>query len=323
VIYGEVKGIDKPVSRIIQGIVMVREDDPEGSFVLLDAAMEAGITTFDSAHVYGGGQCDRIFGRWVGERGIRDRVVLQDKCCHHSRDRRRVTPCDIETDLADCLARLGFKFIDLFVMHRDDPEVPVGAIVEKFNELIDRGVIGAYGGSNWSHERIAEANRYADEHGLVGMSVSSPHYSLAECLDDPWGGGTVSITGPAAAEARRFYAKSRMPVLPWSSLCGGFFSGRFRRDNLASFTEPADTRCVRCFCGEQNFRRLDRAAELAREKDTTVPRVALAYALCGLLNCFPLMAGWTAEQIRDNAGAADLELTAAEVAWLNLESDER
>jgi aryl-alcohol dehydrogenase-like predicted oxidoreductase len=227
------------------------------------------------------------------------------------------------TDLRDCLARLGFESIDLFVMHRDDPQVPVGPIVEKFNELLGDGSISAYGGSNWRHERIVEANRYAAERGLVGMSVSSPHYSLAQCLDDPWGGGTVSLTGAAGKEARDWYAETRLPVLPWSSLCGGFFSGRFRRDNLDSFTEPADQRCVRCFCGEENFRRLDRADELAREKGSTVAQVALAYALCGPLNCFPLMAGWTPEQIRENAGAADLALSPAEADWLNLDREER
>ena len=111
--------------------------------------------------------------------------------------------------------------------------------------------------------------------------------------------------------------------MPWSSLSGGFFSGRFARDNLGSFTDGADKRCVRCFCSEDNFRRLDRAKELAAEKNATVPQIALAYTIRGELNCFPLMAAWTVEQAAENAAAGDLELTPAEIAWLNLQRDDR
>jgi aryl-alcohol dehydrogenase-like predicted oxidoreductase len=299
--------------------MMLKADRIEWSFELLDAVYETGINTFDAAHVYGGGACDRVFGQWVASRGVRDKIVLMDKCCHPNKDRRRVTPCDITTDLMDCLARLDFDSVDLFVMHRDDEEVPVGPLVETFNEHIDAGRVRAYGGSNWSHERIQEANRYAQERGLVGMTVSSPHYSLAESLDDPWGGTSLSITGSAGADARAWYGETQMPLFPWSSLCGGFFSGRFNRDNLESFTDGADKRCVRCYCGPDNFRRLDRAQELADKRGATAARVALAWVLCGPLNCIPLMAAYTPEQARDNALAVDMELTADEVAWLNLE----
>jgi aryl-alcohol dehydrogenase-like predicted oxidoreductase len=318
--YGRIAGVDKPVSRIGQGLVMINTRDLEGGFALLDAVFETGVTLFDSSSIYGGGDCDRGFGRWVASRGVRDRVVMLDKCAHHNADRRRVTPFDITADLHDCLARLKFDTIDLFVMHRDDPDVPVGPIVEAMNEHIRSGLIGAYGGSNWTRARIAEADAYAAAHHLAGFAVSSPHYSLAHCVDDPWG-NSVTLTGPDADDDRRWYVDSQMPLAPWSSLCGGFFSGRFTRRNLDEFTSPADRRCVRCYCSEENFRRLDRARRLADEIGCTVPQIALAYVLCGPLNAFPLVASHTPEQARDNAAATDVRLTEEQMAWLDLRRD--
>jgi aryl-alcohol dehydrogenase-like predicted oxidoreductase len=321
--YGTIAGVDKPASRIAQGTMMLNDNNAEFGMDVFDALFEAGITLFDSAHIYGGGGSDRTFGKWVRERGVRDKIVLMDKCSHHSRDRKRVTPFDITADLHDCLARLGFDCIDVFSFHRDDEAQPVGPLVERMNQHIREGKIRAYGASNWAHERIAEAIDYAERNGLVSPVVSSPHYSLAESYDDPWGGGSITITGAGAAAAREWYAASQMAVLPWSSLSGGFFSERFTRDNLEGFQDGADQRCVRCYCGEDNFRRLDRAKRLARDKGATVCQIALAWTICGAMNVFPLMAAWTTEQAVENAAAGEIELTAAEVAWLDLETDER
>lgn len=321
--YGLIPGVDKKASHVAQGCVMLNTRDLDGSMRLLDAAYEAGINTFDSAHIYGGGECDRALGRWVAQRGLRDRIVLMDKCCHHNADRRRVTPFDLTADLHDCLARLKFDYIDVFATHRDDPTVPVEPIVERFNQHVREGKILAFGASNWTHQRLREANEFAAANGLKGFTVSSPHYSLAECIGDPWGGGSVSITAAANADARAWYEANTLALLPWSSLSGGFFSGRFRRDNLATFTDGGDQRCVRCYCCEDNFRRYDRAAKLAAERGATVPQIALAYTICGPFNCFPLMAAWTPEQARENAQAADIELSERELAWLDLRADDR
>ncbi len=321
--YGTIPDVDKRVSRVAQGLIMLEEDDLEGGIALLDAVYATGINAFDSANRYSGGQCDRVFGKWVRSRGLRDKIVLMDKCCHHNQDRKRVTTFDISADLHDCLARLEFDYIDIFSFHRDDPSAPVGPLVERMNEHIAEGKIRAYGASNWTHERIREANEYAEARGLKGLVVSSPQYSLAECVEDPWGGGSVTITGEANIPARQWYQANQMALLPWSSLCGGFFSGRFRRDNLQEFTDDADTRCVRCYCTEDNFRRLDRTEKLAAEKGLTLAQIALAYVIHGPLNCFPLMAAWTAEQAVENAKAADVELTSDEIAWLDLQRDAR
>ena len=319
--YGRIPTLEKDVSRLIQGTVMINSRDLHGSFRLLDAVYELGCNTFDTAHVYGSGDGERTLGRWVNERGLRDEVVIITKGAHPS-DHNRVTPSDISSDLGESLERLNMDYVDLYVLHRDDPSVPVGPIVESLNEHLEAGRIHAFGGSNWTHERVGEANDYARAHQLTPFAVSSPNFSLAEQVKAPWD-GCVSISGPRNKEACDWYTSEKMPLLPWSSLAGGFFSGRFRRDNLDEFQNGLDKLCVTSYCTEENFRRLDRVGELAREKDVTVTQVAVAYLFKQPMNIFALVGCRKPEEFAQNLDALNVKLTPEEIDWLELKSDVR
>jgi len=313
--YGYVPGLDKPVSRLAQGTVMITSNELDRSFALLDEVFELGYRAFDTAHVYGEGDNERTVGRWVRERGIRDEVVIIAKGAHPRDGRNRVTPEAISSDLSESLARFGLDALDLYLLHRDDPTVPVGPIVEVLNAHLTAGRIRAFGGSNWTHARIAEANAYARSNGLVPFAVSSPNFSLAEQVQAPWV-GCVSISGPRGEPARRFYEREGLPLLTWSSLAGGFFSGRFRRDNLASFEAYLDTLCVTSYGYEENFRRLDRARELAGARGLSVPQVALAYVLSQPLNVFALVGCTSGAEFRANLRACEVKLSPEELAYL-------
>jgi aryl-alcohol dehydrogenase-like predicted oxidoreductase len=321
-LYGYVQGIHKPISRLVQGTVMVTSRELERSFDLLDAVFELGCTTFDTAHVYGQGDNERTVGRWIADRGLRDRVVIIGKGAHPNQDRVRVTPHDITSDLYDSLARFGTDHLDLYLLHRDAPSAPVGPIVEVLNEHLAAGRIRAFGGSNWSHERIREANGYAREHGLTPFAASSPNFSLAEQMQAPWE-GCVSISGPQGEAARRYYAEEEMPLFTWSSLAGGFFSGRFRRDNLDTFDAYLDRLCVTSYCHEDNFKRLERASELAEEKGLTLPQIALAYVMSQPLDIFALVGCNNAQEFQANLEACHVQLSPEERAWLELRTDQR
>jgi aryl-alcohol dehydrogenase-like predicted oxidoreductase len=318
--YGHLAGIEKPISRLVQGTMPLDPDDLDGSFALLDAVYELGCNAFDTAHVYGNGDRERTLGRWIKERDLREKVVILTKGAHHNADRRRVTPFDITSDLHDSLARLQVETIDLYVLHRDDPTVPVGPIVEVLNEHREAGLINAFGGSNWSHERIRAANVYAETRGLTSFVASSPQFSLAEMIEPPWE-GCVSVGGHRGEAARAWYRQAQMALFTWSSLAGGFFSGRFTRDNLDAFESYLDRLCVNSYCYEDNFQRLDRATVLAEAKGLTLPQVALAYVLSQPLNIFALIGCRTGAEFADNVVALDVQLTADEIAWLELERD--
>lgn len=317
--YGHIIGVNKPVSRLVQGTVAMNAASREADFALLDAVYAEGCTAFDTAHVYGNGESERTLGRWINERGVRDQVVVITKGAHHNVDRPRVTPFDIEADLHDSFARFGFDYIDVYLLHRDDPSVPVGPIVEVLNEYHASGHIGVFGGSNWSYQRIAAANEYAHAHRLQPFTVSSPNFSLAEQVREPWP-NCVSIAAESGAAGRSWYAAQHMPLLAWSSLAGGFFSGRFRPDNLETFSDYFDKVVVDAYCSAENFDRLERAEMLAEEYGVSSAQIALAYVLHQPLDVYALVGCRTVEEFRQNAAALALRLTPGEIAWLELKT---
>jgi aryl-alcohol dehydrogenase-like predicted oxidoreductase len=319
--YGAIPGIAKPVSRLVLGTMIISAQEPERSFALLDAVLEMGGKALDTAHVYAGGNSERCIGQWMHARGNREQMVIISKGCHHNADRKRVTPFDLAADLHDSLARLQTDYVDIYLLHRDDTSLPVGPIVEALNEQWHAGRIRAFGGSNWTHERIRAANDYATAHGLRPFTASSPNYGLAEQVLDPWGPGCVTLSGPQNAASRSWYQDNQMPVLAYSSLGRGFFSGRITPENFEETKGSLDKACLTAYCHDVNFRRLERAMALARARSATVPQVALAYILNSPLNVFPLVGAATGEEFAQNLAALDLSLDAGERAWLNLEQN--
>ena len=322
--YGEIPGLNKPIPRVVQGSTMIGSDlDEAKSFALLDQVFELGCNAIDTAHVYSGGNSERVIGRWLQARGLRDKIVLITKGAAHSQDRRRMTPFDITSDLHDSLARLKTDYVDLYLLHRDDPSAPVEPIIDILNEHRQAGRLRAFGASNWSHPRIEAANAYARANGLESFVASSPQFSLADQIEEPWP-LCLTISGPREAAAREWYAQTQMPLLAWAPLASGFFSGRFRRDNLHTFGEREwDRVCMRAYASEANFQRLDRAGILAAEKGLTAAQVAVAYVMNHPMNIFAVVGPSSGERYKANVEACHVQLTPQEMAWLDLRSDGR
>ena len=321
--YGNIEHVSKPVSRLVHGAIMLRVEEAEHWFTVLDDIYATGCRAWDSAHIYSGGDSERVLGMWMEARGNRDDIVILTKGCHHTGDRRRVTPFDIDADIHTSFARLRTDYIDIYVLHRDDPDVEVGPIVEKLNELHEAGRIGAFGGSNWKPYRITEANEYADKHGLKPFTVSSPNFSLAEQYDEPWP-DCFTISGPQNAQDRQWYAGQKMPLFTWSSLAQGFFSGRITRSNWEQVKEDFPEPVERCYARDDNWDRMDRVEELAQEKDTSVPQVALAYTLQNPgLDVYALIGTFTGDEFSENIRALEIKLTPEEIDWLDLRRDTR
>jgi aryl-alcohol dehydrogenase-like predicted oxidoreductase len=115
-----------------------------------------------------------------------------------------------------------------------------------------------------------------------------------------------------------------MPLLIWSPLASGFFSGRFRRDNLHTFGEREwDEVVVRSYASEANFQRLDRAGILAAEKGLTAAQVALAYVINQPMNLFAVVGPHSGKKFRSNVEASEVQLTPEEMDWLDLKTESR
>jgi aryl-alcohol dehydrogenase-like predicted oxidoreductase/predicted dehydrogenase len=299
--YGEIPGLGKRMSRLVLGVD--NQPDLAHASAIFDHFVEQGGTAFDTAYIYGGGALERRLGQWIRNRGIREDVVVITKGAH--------TPhCDPESltaQLLESLERQGSDYTDIYLMHRDNEEVPVGEFVDVLDEHRRAGRIRVAGVSNWSLERFDEANAYARANGRLELAVLSNHFGLAEAYDVPWA-GCRHATDPAS---KRWLEERQVPLLPWSSQARGFFA-RARPDFLD------DEELVRCYYSDENFERLRRAAQLGAEFGVPPTAVALAYVLAQPFPTFPLFGPRTITEARSSMTGLTIDLTPEQVAWLDL-----
>ena len=318
--YRNIPYVKLPVSRIVLGTATPSFLKGEENNDLLDAALAAGITTFDTARNYQ--NAEKSLGIWLRARENREKVVILSKCGHPSAlGRKRVSEKEVRRDFAKSTQLLGTDHIDIYVLHRDDTALDAGVAVEIFNALYAEGKIGAFGGSNWSHERIEQANEYADKHHLIPFTVSSPHFGLARQQQDPWGGGCVTITGEENAAAREWYARTQMPVFSYSSLGRGVLSGKLKSADRANAGKVLDSVAMKGYGGEDNYERLARCEELAAKKGCTVAQLAMAWIYHQPINTFAIVTMSSSRRLDENIAALSLSLSEAESRYLNLETD--
>jgi len=296
--YAKVPHFPRPISRLVLGSMALSSAEMTRSTELIEAFVAAGGNAIDTAHIYGPDK-HKVVGEFLRANG-RESLIVMDKGCHPYQQ-KRVTREDMASDIRESHERLGVGRTEFFVLHRDDPDVPAGEIIEWLNEHKAAGRIDGFGGSNWSCERIEAANRYAEEHGLQGMSLSSPNLALATPIEPMWA-GAYSVT----REDRDWFERTGFPLFSWSSGAGGFFAG-LDTDNVK-----------RVYVNESNLARRDRATELARRYGATPTQIAVAWTLNQPLNVFAIVGPKTAAEWAENLAALNLTLTPDELNYLEM-----
>ncbi|MER3553951.1 MAG: hypothetical protein C4331_06270 [Meiothermus sp.] len=271
---------------------------------MFDDYLGRGGNVFDTAYTYGKGVCETVFGEWLESRGIRDKVVVIGKGAHTP----YCNPEALSAQLLESLERLRVSHVDIYFMHRDNPEIPVDEFVEVLNEHHRAGRIRVFGGSNWSLERIKAANAYVASKGLQGFGAVSNNLSLARMVEPPWEGCLSSKD----IAFRSWLTQTQTPLFPWSSQARGFFT-------RAAPDDTTDPELVRSWYSEDNFERLNRARKLAAEKGVEPIHIALAYVLNQPFPTFPLIGPRSTEETASSFRALEVSLTPGEVKWLNLE----
>jgi predicted dehydrogenase/aryl-alcohol dehydrogenase-like predicted oxidoreductase len=302
--YGDIPGVGKKISRLVMGVD--NQAAMPHTAAMFDDFFERGGNAFDSAFIYKGGACERMLGQWILNRGVREDVVILDKGAHTP----HCTPDGFARQFAQSIERLQTDYVDIYMLHRDNPEVPVGEWMDALNEEVQAGRIRALGGSNWTPERIDPANEYAKGKGLAPFVAVSNNLSLARMNVAPWV-GCVTASDPEIFEWHR---RTGMTLMPWSSQARGFFTGRAHPE------DRSDEELVRCWYSDENFERLGRAEKMAAERNAPTIAVALAWVLNLDFPTFPLIGPRLISETRTSFQALELELTPEDVAWLNLES---
>jgi predicted dehydrogenase/predicted oxidoreductase len=305
--YGRVAGLELPVSRLVLGIDHQRTMPHLAA--VCDEYYERGGNTFDTAHIYLSGTCEQLLGHWLRHRGVRPETVLIGKGAHTP----ECTPEGLSRQLLLSLERLQTDYLDLYLLHRDNPGVPVGEFVDVLDEHVRAGRIRVFGGSNWSLARLAAANRYAQRKGRQAFAAVSNQLSLARMIAPVWS----DCQSVHDAAARRWLKRTQLPLFAWSSQARGFFTGR------AAPERQEDAELVRCWYADDNFERLKRAEELAQAKGVPLIALAAAWVLHQPFPTFALIGPRTLAEMETSFQALSVELTPEEVAWLNLERAKR
>jgi aryl-alcohol dehydrogenase-like predicted oxidoreductase len=270
---------------------------------VLDAFWEAGGTMFDTAWVYHDGYTEQLLGEWLTHRDLRSEAIIIGKGAHTP----HCNPKAIGKQLTQSLDRMQTDYVDVYLMHRDNPKIPVGEFVDAIDAEIQAGRIrGPYGGSNWTMQRMDEAIRYAKANKRAAPSVLSNNFSLADMVDSVWPG----CVGSSTPEWRAWLTKRQIINFAWSSQSRGFFTNR------AGPRKLNDAELVRCWYSPGNFSRRSRATELATKLGVKPIHIAFAYVLSQQFPQVALIGPHTVRELRDSMRGFEIALSEKQVAWL-------
>lgn len=251
---------DLRVSSLGMGCVTFgREIDEATSFAVMDRALEQGMTLFDTAEVYAGGRSEEIIGRWLAARKTRDQIVLATKVAG------ALTREHIRSAAETSLRRLQVDTIDLYQLHRWDPEVPLEETLEALNELVVSGKVRYLGASNYAAWQLGKALWKQDVNGWSRLESVQENYNL--------------VTRGIEREMLPLCADQEVGVIGFSGLGAGFLTGKYRQGQPI----PPDTRFDTVpghhepYFHESGFRIMEWLRSKADELGQPMARLALAW----------------------------------------------
>lgn len=292
--------------------------DEATSFAVLDAYVDAGGNYLDTADGYSrwveghiGGESETIIGRWLSSRGNREDLVITTKVFGHTHFRglggdnvRRA--CDAS------LQRLQTDYIDVYLAHHDDPDVPMEETLDAFTDLVKAGKVRAIGASNFSPERLERAVGLSDAEGFARYAVTQDHYNLMER-------GYETGLRPVVEE-------SGLAETPYYALASGFLTGKYRPGSDGdSARGGAAGRWLRGHASDyldaRGRRVLETLDAVAGEHDCAVATIALAWLLAQPTIASVVASARALHQLPDLIAAADVILSPDELSALDEASE--
>lgn len=277
----------KTISGIGLGCVTFgREIDEAQSYRIMDYAVEKGITFFDTAEGYGGGQAragrkaslgvddvreatgemsssERMIGSWMKANGTRGDITLCTKVGSGG------TPENIERALTASLDRLGTDSTDVYKMHSPDTEVPIAETLGALDEQVKAGKVGCIGGSNYDAAQMRESLDASAANGYARFEITQPIYNLAvpDDQDDLF---------PLCAE-------EEVAITPYSPLGAGFLAGKYTRGDRSAI--PTRTRFdtapghIDIYFNDRAFNVVDALRAKSDEMGVPIVRLGMAWAM--------------------------------------------
>lgn len=315
----EVKAVDGVIkmSKIVKGADYFGVTIPEETaLALMDRYVELGGNTIDTARLYGKINSDDdyshsepIVGRWLKSRRNRKDIVLITKGGHPKRSdllTSRITKQIIDEELEISLRELGVDYVDIYFPHRDNPDLPVGEIMDMLDLHVKAGRVRALGASNWTCARIKEANTYALAHGKTPFTVSQIQWGLAHTTPAHWDDPTLIAMNDIEYAG---YLESGIPVMGFAPQGGGYFS-------KCIAGEPLKPKVAQRYDNEVNRHRLEVVRAVCERTGKSPAVIGMAYLTSNPVQTAAIIGCSTVAQLEDCMSDLDLTLDARTCAEL-------
>ena len=315
--YDKIIGLEKKISKLIMG--NDNQEDYDEACKLWDHWISVGGNAFDNAHIYGGGSMESLLGKWHKSRNNLNEIVIIAKGAHTP----NCNPQSLSSQLTESLDRLKTECADIYIMHRDNLEIPVGEFIDVLNEEKNKGRIKIFGGSNWTLERFKEANDWAINKKKQAFSILNNNLALCKMINPLWKGCISSND----EEILNYLERSQIAHLSWSSQGRGYFlpeeiTKKIENDitNSETWREPGEHSSgpLSCFDSLDNRERKQRAFTLARNMNTYAQNIAGAWPLNLNFPSFALVGPRNIVELDSSIKNLNIELTQEQVNWLNL-----
>ena len=275
---------------------MGRRIDAEQTDRVVHAALDLGVTLFDTADVYGDGASEELLGKALGRR--RDEAVIATKFGAKLDDERQgAHPAYVTKACDDSLQRLGVDHIDLYQLHRPDPQVPIEETLGALHHLVESGKVRAIGHSNLSAAEMNEAQAAAVRDGVTRFASAQDHWNLLE----------RDLEGERLNAIRR----NGLALLPYFPLASGLLTGKYRAGQdpdadwrLANLPEDRREKHL----SDERLQTVEQLSAFAEANDHTILELAMSW-LAGHPSVASVIAGATRpEQVEANVAAVSWDL---------------
>jgi len=293
--------------------------DKETSFAIMDAALDAGITFFDTADIYSkwvagnpGGVAETWIGEWMKARGTRHKIVLATKVrgrMWEGPDGEGLSRAHIMRAVEESLRRLQTDYIDLYQTHWPDESVPYEETMEALDALVRQGKVRYVGCSNYTADQLRAALSASEANNLVRYETLQPHYNLVHRRE-------------FERELMALCRAEEIGVLPYSPLAGGFLTGKYRRGQKPpAGSRGAENDRMAKYTTEAGFAVVDALTAIAERRGATPAQVALAWMLANPVITSAIIGARTTDQLAETLKCLAVTLSDEEIAELNRVSD--
>ena len=293
--------------------------DEKTSLAIMDCYIGEGGNFIDTANVYGRWNpgnlplSEMMIGKWLSFHHLRDKVVLATKGAADNegeKGKKRLSREEIRHDLHDSLKNLKTDYIDLYYLHQDDPTREVGEIMETMNELKREGLVRYFACSNWSAERMEEADRYAAAHGLAGFSADEIMFNLAKANEEAVLEATQSCVNENIFQ---YHQQTQRPITAYTSQAAGFFTLYREKDFMTSekYSFPREF-----FFNEATMHRAQRVSMLKKMTGRSELEITLGYLYAQPFQVIPIVGPWKEEELKNSIRASEGRLSNEEREFL-------